>query len=93
MLQIFRSLVVVFAFIGSLFFENLHAQCIENTVIGTDEGSPSVILTCPGDGRNDLVTFTSNAGDTPYMYVITNTNNIIVDFQTLPYIDFERARI
>lgn len=71
----------------------LHAQCTENTTITTESHGTAEVLTCPYDGRNDVVVFESNdntAGD--YVFIITNDNDVVLDYRSNPYINFERAR-
>ncbi|MEM9888496.1 MAG: T9SS type A sorting domain-containing protein [Bacteroidota bacterium] len=73
---------------------SLAAQCIPDTEITTEGNGTNEVLTCPGDGRSDLVIFQSNTGDATgsYAFIITNENNIILDYRQNPFVDFDRTR-
>lgn len=70
-----------------------YGQCIADTEITTEGNGAANVLTCPNDGRSDLVIFQSNLGNanTEYVFIITNENNIILDYRQNPYLNFERV--
>ncbi len=52
----------------------------------------TTVYTCPGDGTPDIVMFDSiGAGITPFTYVITDENNIILDIPAGDSFDFDGA--
>ncbi|MCB9299347.1 MAG: T9SS type A sorting domain-containing protein [Lewinellaceae bacterium] len=54
------------------------------------ETGDSTVYTCPGDGNADLLQFDSiQASNSPYVYVITDSDNIIVAFANGDSFDFE----
>lgn len=84
-----RPIVVLFLCLV-VSFPKLAAQCISGTSISTESGETSV-LTCPGDGRADLVVFKPNTFAFFYAYVLTNENNVILSYSTDAAINFEGA--
>ena len=57
----------------------------------TAEGGATQVFTCPGDGVADVVTFETTSAAVPYAYIITDENNIILDFANGNSQDFEGA--
>jgi len=56
------------------------------------EAGETTVYTCPGDGNPDLISFDSAfAGITPFAYVITDENNVILDLPAGDSFDFEAA--
>ncbi|MEM8527226.1 MAG: T9SS type A sorting domain-containing protein [Bacteroidota bacterium] len=84
------TFTTIFSFLLATQF---YAQCIADTEITTDGNGTDVVLTCPRDGRSDLVIFQSNIGnaETEYVFIITNENDIILDYRQNPYLNFERV--
>ncbi|MEL6943787.1 MAG: hypothetical protein AAFO82_14075, partial [Bacteroidota bacterium] len=85
---------LIFTTILSFFLATqFYAQCIADIEITTEGNGTANVLTCPNDGRSDLVIFQSNLGnaETNYVFVITNENNIILDYRQNPYLNFERV--
>ncbi|MEQ8702668.1 MAG: T9SS type A sorting domain-containing protein [Phaeodactylibacter sp.] len=61
-------------------------------MVSTASGSETV-TTCPGDGNADFVTFDSTGTAGLYVYVITDTNNVIVDLISGDAFDFDLGGI
>jgi len=83
-------LTAIFSFFITTQF---YAQCIADTEITTEGNGKADVLTCPSDGRSDMVIFQSNLGNsnTDYVFIITNENNIVLDYRQNPYLNFERV--
>jgi ribose 5-phosphate isomerase len=60
----------------------------EGGMVSTTAGSP-MVTTCPGDGNADVVTFDSTGTAGLYVYVITDTNNVIIDLIDGDAFDFD----
>ncbi|MEN0051292.1 MAG: hypothetical protein AAF806_29780, partial [Bacteroidota bacterium] len=92
MRNISRKLVFTTLF-SFLLATQFYGQCIADTEITTEGNGTADVLTCPGDGRSDLVIFQSNLGNvnTDYVFIITNENNIVLDYRQNPYLNFERV--
>ncbi len=89
---IFQRLFIA-ALLTYLGVYQLHAQCTANTTITTQNQGMAEVLTCPYDGRNDVVVFESDApAGENYVYVLTNDADIVLDYRSHPSINFERAR-
>jgi ribose 5-phosphate isomerase len=59
--------------------------------VSTSDGETTV-YTCPGDGTADIISFDSaGVTITPYAYVITDENNVILDFPAGDSFDFDTA--
>lgn len=68
----------------------LNAQCLSTTI--TSSGG-SEVITCPGDGIQDRIRFRPSTFATLYTYVVTDTNNIILNSFFGSIFDFENAGI
>lgn len=78
--------------LASAFALDLQAQTdCEGGSIATVTGD-TIVYTCPGDTLPDIVVF-SNTADTAanFIYVVTDTNTVILDVSTSDSIDFEGA--
>jgi len=61
--------------------------------VATADGATEV-TTCPGDGNPDPITVVSSGeGGGDRIYVVTDTNNLILNFTEEPVIDFDEAPI
>ncbi len=56
--------------------------------VTTTEGDTSVFA-CPGDGEPDVIFFATTSPNTPYTYLITDEDNIILDLAPTGNYDFE----
>ncbi|MCB9275579.1 MAG: T9SS type A sorting domain-containing protein [Lewinellaceae bacterium] len=66
-------------------------QTPEAGQVETEDGETTV-YTCPGDGNPDIVRFDSVfAGITPFVYVITDENDVILGFPGTDNFDFDVA--
>ena len=64
----------------------------EGGTVSTTAGA-EMVTTCPGDGNADIVTFDSTATAGLYVYVITDTNNVIIDLIDGDAFDFDLGGI
>ncbi len=56
------------------------------------EGGGTVAYVCPGDSIPDLLRFDSlGTGNSPYAYLVTDTNNVILSVSASGEVDFESA--
>ena len=62
----------------------------DGQTVSTDDGLATV-YTCPGDGVADLVSFTTTSTDPNFTFVVTDENNIILDFVQGAGYDFDGA--
>ena len=70
------------------FISVFHEQPMGGTVSTTSGASEA--YTCPGDGLADIVSFSaSGASNSLYAYVVTDTNNVILEVLTGNSADFE----
>ena len=67
----------------------LNAQCLSTTITATD--GTTEVTTCPGDGEPDIIRFRPNLFGTFYMFVVTDTSNIILTSFFGSATDFEGA--
>ena len=51
----------------------------------------TVVYTCPGDSLDDLVTLKIQSGPNPYIFIITDTNNVVLGMSMNQEINFEGA--
>jgi len=70
------------------------------TLCGTDggmvmtDGGATQVITCPGDGIDDIVIATHTTSSTSnYTYVITDENNVILDLPTSDTLNFDGAGV
>ena len=87
----FLSSIVAFSFC-CLLSHSLAGQCIGGQTIGI-RGGASEISTCPGDGLIDEVDFVTSSNATPFGFLITDENNVILEVSISNFIDFEDAPI
>jgi len=85
-----RRLMMLTGLLVSMTTLQTAAQCISGTRISTTSGDTTV-LTCPGDGRADLITFQPNTFTFFYAYVLTNEDNMVLTYSTDAAINFEGA--
>lgn len=64
----------------------------EGGMVSTTSGA-EMVTTCPGDGNADVVTFDSTGTAGQYVYVLTDTNNVIIDLITSDAFDFDAGGI
>lgn len=61
--------------------------------VATESGE-TIVYTCPGDGVADLISFDSAfAAITPFTYIITDDQNVILDIPTGDTFDFDGAPV
>jgi hypothetical protein len=61
--------------------------------VATADGTTEV-TTCPGDGTADIISFaTTGSAGGELIYVITDANNLILNFNTVPEFDVEGAGV
>jgi len=58
--------------------------------VTTTDGETAVFA-CPGDGSPDLLFFATTSPNTPYTYLITDENNVILDVAPTGNYDFENS--
>lgn len=80
---------LVFLFFLNVPFSEINAQCLL-TNVSTTSGETEV-TTCPGDGLADKVRFKPSTWASGYVWVITDTDNIILDFFYGNNYNFENA--
>ncbi|MCB0572026.1 MAG: T9SS type A sorting domain-containing protein [Phaeodactylibacter sp.] len=57
--------------------------------VGAANGD-TVVYTCPGDGMADVVSFdASGASSSPYVFILADSNNVIIELLTGNTVDFE----
>lgn len=71
-------------------FDTLQAQCLPTTITSSQG---DMFSTCPGDGLPDRVLFRPSTFATLYVFVVTDTNNIIQNSFFGSVTDFEDAGI
>lgn len=62
----------------------------DGQTVSTDDGLATV-YTCPGDGVADIVSFATTSTDPNFTFVVTDENNIILDFVEGVSYDFDGA--
>lgn len=72
----------------SMNFISVFSQVPEGGMVMTAEGATELV-TCPGDGEADVVSFDSTGTAALYAYVLTDTNNVIIDLVSGDSYDFE----
>ncbi len=80
-------------FILLAFFQiNLNAQC-DGGEVATKECT-DIAYACVNDGYSDYVVFSNHGNDSEeYIYLTTDTNNVILVINIQPYANFEEAEI
>lgn len=84
-MNLFTKLAIFCLLLTSV--EPIFSQCITGQKIEAF-GGDTVIFTCP-DGRSDVVSFKSFTYATPFIFVITDKNNIIRQITKYNQIDFD----
>ena len=71
---------------------SINAQCISGQTVAI-EGGATEITTCPGDGNADELRLITSSLATPFGFLITDENNVILDVSISNFIDFEGAGV
>lgn len=67
----------------------VNRQVPDGAMVSTGNGDSEAFV-CPGDGTADVVNFSnSGSGATPYAYVVTDTNNVILALPASGQYDFD----
>lgn len=85
---------LLFVCVSLLSISFVQAQCTTGIQITSADGARTV-YTCPGDGVDDIITFShsENSAASEFVYVITDDNNIIIGIPPSDSQNFEGAGV
>ena len=70
----------------------VYGQCISGQTVAV-EGGATEVSTCPGDGIIDELDFVTSSLATPFGFLITDEDNVILEVSISNFIDFENAGV